>query len=63
LIDGASTAKRSGEMLVQLLMEKRSPMGTGLHIEFTGNEIPSSRLSHDEKIQDALIDWVQTITN
>lgn len=60
LIDGTSTAKRSGSMLTQLLLAKLFSTGTGLHIEFTGNEIASSTMSHDERIQDALIDWVGT---
>jgi NAD(P)-dependent dehydrogenase (short-subunit alcohol dehydrogenase family) len=55
LIDGASTAKRSGAMLVQLLSQKRFSTGTGLHVEFTGNEIPSSQMSHDKAIQDELM--------
>jgi NAD(P)-dependent dehydrogenase (short-subunit alcohol dehydrogenase family) len=60
LMDGASTAKRSGGILAQLLLAKLFPTGTGLHVEFTGREIPSSTLSHDERIQDALIDWART---
>ena len=59
LIDGASTAKRSGAMLAQILMGQRFPDGTGLHTEFTGKAIPSSRLSYDEAIQDALMAWAE----
>jgi NAD(P)-dependent dehydrogenase (short-subunit alcohol dehydrogenase family) len=58
MIDGASTAKRSGAMLAELLLRKRFPIGTGLHIEFTGKEIPSSRMSYDEALQDELITWI-----
>ena len=60
LIDGASTAKKSGAMLAQLLTQKRFPSGTGLHIEFTGNEIPSSQLSHDRAFQDELMEFALT---
>jgi NAD(P)-dependent dehydrogenase (short-subunit alcohol dehydrogenase family) len=60
LIDGASTAQRSGRVLAQLLAAKLLPIGTGLHVEFTGHQIPSSTLSYDEGIQDALINWVRT---
>jgi hypothetical protein len=59
LIDGASTAKRSGSMLAQLLLAKQLSTGTGLHIEFTGNEIASSTMSYNERTQDALIEWVR----
>ena len=55
MIDGASTAKRSGAMLAQLLSQVRQYSGTGLHIEFTGEELPSSEMSHDHALQDALI--------
>ena len=55
LIDGASTAKQSGAVLAQLLSQERYPTGTGLHIEFTGKEIPSSQLSHDQALQDELM--------
>jgi NAD(P)-dependent dehydrogenase (short-subunit alcohol dehydrogenase family) len=55
LMEGASTAKRSGALLAQLLSQKRFPIGTGLHVEFTGNEIPSSHMSHDEALQDELM--------
>jgi NAD(P)-dependent dehydrogenase (short-subunit alcohol dehydrogenase family) len=60
LMDGTSTAQRSGGVLAQLLAAKLLSIGTGLHVEFTGHQIPSSTLSHDEGIQDALIDWVRT---
>ncbi len=60
LIDGASTAKRSGTMLAQLLAGRHLPNGTGLHVEFTGQEIRSSQMSYDERLQDALIAWVGT---
>ena len=60
IIDGASTAERSGAMLAELLMAKRFPLGTGLHVEFTGDEIPSSQMSHDEALQDALMLWAST---
>ena len=60
LIDGASTAKKSGAMLAQLLARKRFPSGTGLHLEFTGSEIPSSQLSHDRAFQDELMEFTLT---
>ena len=60
MIDGASTAERSGAVLAELLTAKRFPMGTGLHVEFTGNEIPSSQMSHNKTLQDALMHWVLT---
>jgi NAD(P)-dependent dehydrogenase (short-subunit alcohol dehydrogenase family) len=60
LIDGASTAKRSGAMLAQLLSLERFSTGTGLHVEFTGNEIPSSQMSHDEELQDELMAFALT---
>lgn len=59
MIDGASTAKRSGAMLAQLLVKKRFTSGTGLHVEFTGDEIPSSKMSYDQAIQDELIAWME----
>ena len=59
MIDGASTAKRSGAMLAQLLAKKRFPIETGLHVEFTGDEIPSSKMSYDQAIQDELIAWME----
>jgi NAD(P)-dependent dehydrogenase (short-subunit alcohol dehydrogenase family) len=60
LIDGASTAKRSGAMLAQLLAGRHLPNGTGLHVEFSGQEIRSSQMSYDERLQDALMTWVGT---
>ena len=59
MIEGASTAKRSGAMLAQILMGQKFSNGTGLHIEFTGKAIPSSSLSYEEATQDALIAWVE----
>jgi NAD(P)-dependent dehydrogenase (short-subunit alcohol dehydrogenase family) len=58
LIDGASTAKRSGAMLAQLLGGRHLANGTGLHVEFTGQEIRSSEMSYDVRLQDALMAWV-----
>jgi NAD(P)-dependent dehydrogenase (short-subunit alcohol dehydrogenase family) len=55
LIDGASTAKKSGAMLALLLAQKCQAHGTGLHIEFTGDAIASSQLSHDHARQDELM--------
>ncbi len=55
LIDGASTAKQSGAMLAQLLSQTHHSVGTGLHIEFTGKEIPSSHMSHNHAYQDELV--------
>lgn len=60
MIDGASTAERSGRVLAELLMAKRFPSGTGLHIEFTGDETPSSQMSYDEALQDQLMRWAVT---
>lgn len=57
MIDGASTPKRSGAMLAQLLLQERHSTGTGLHIEFTGKVIPSSDMSHDHAVQDALMTY------
>ena len=59
MIDGASTAKRSGAMLAQILMGQKFPEGSGLHTEFTGKAIPSSRLSYDQATQDALMAWAE----
>jgi NAD(P)-dependent dehydrogenase (short-subunit alcohol dehydrogenase family) len=59
LMDGTSSAKRSGSILAQLLCAKLFSTGTGLHVDFTGAEIASSTLSYDVRIQDALIDWVR----
>ena len=59
LIDGASTAKRSGAILAQLLSQVRHSTGTGLHIEFTGKEIPSSQMSHDKALQNALMTFTK----
>ena len=59
LMDGASTAKQSGLVLAETLLAARFPTGTGVHFEFTGNEIPSSYLSYDERIQDELIAWAK----
>lgn len=61
LIDGASTAKRSGAMLAEIVLAQRFLSGTGLHVEFTGNEIPSSEISSNQLVQDALMDWAQGI--
>ena len=55
MIDGASTAQRSGAMLAQLLTREIYQTGTGLHIEFTGKQIPSSGMSYDHVLQDALM--------
>lgn len=60
LIDGASTAQRSGVLLAAMLAGRHLPDGTGLHVEFTGHEIPSSQMSYDETLQDALVEWVRT---
>ena len=45
-IDGASTAKRSGFELARLLTGVTHTEGTGLHVEYTGLEIPSLSLIH-----------------
>lgn len=58
LIDGASTAKRSGVMLADLLAGLHLPNGSGLHVEFTGDEIASSQLSYNGAAQNALVEWV-----
>lgn len=58
LIDGASTAKRSGALLAELLAGRHLPNGTGLHVEFTGREIPSSQMSYGKSLQDDLMNWV-----
>lgn len=63
LIDGASTTKISGNMLAQLMMGTHLPSGTGLHVEFTGKQIASSAMSHDETLQDALMTWVEAIVS
>ncbi len=60
-LDGASTVKQSGATLSNLLSGQILSHGTGLHVEFTGHEIPSSQISYDEMIQDELMDWAQTI--
>jgi NAD(P)-dependent dehydrogenase (short-subunit alcohol dehydrogenase family) len=57
LIDGASTTKISGNMMAKLMLGQHLPVGTGLHVEFTGSQIPSSTLSYDQSLQDALMDW------
>ncbi len=61
LIDGANTPQRSGSVLAELLTGQRFAALTGLHVEFTGNEIPSSELSHDVTKQDELIDWAHAV--
>jgi NAD(P)-dependent dehydrogenase (short-subunit alcohol dehydrogenase family) len=61
-IDGASTAERSGAQLAALLTGQAHPQGTGLHIEFTGNEIRSAPISHDEAKQDELMEWIADAT-
>lgn len=61
MIDGASTSKLSGAVLAETLMARRFASGTGLHIEFTGNEISSSEISYNHAIQDDLIDWTRRI--
>jgi NAD(P)-dependent dehydrogenase (short-subunit alcohol dehydrogenase family) len=62
LIDGASTTKISGNMMMRLLTGQHLPTGTGLHVEFTGDQIPSSKLSYDEGLQDALMTWAEPHT-
>jgi NAD(P)-dependent dehydrogenase (short-subunit alcohol dehydrogenase family) len=59
MIDGASTTKKSGEMLAQLLTGVHLPSGTGLHVEFTGTQIPSSVMSYDVTLQEALMIWAE----
>ncbi len=59
LMKGASTPKRSGKLLADLLQNGAFPEGTGLHVEFTGEEIPSSVLSYDEKAQDDLLTFAE----
>ena len=61
LIDGASTAKRSGAMLARLLTGEHLADGSGLHVEFSGLEIASSRMSYDTSIQDKLIEWADGV--
>ena len=46
-------------MLAQLLSQVRQSTGTGLHIEFTGKEIPSSQMSHDKALQNALMTFAK----
>lgn len=57
LIDGASTTKISGNMMAKLMLGQHLPVGTGLHVEFTGHSIASSKLSHDQSLQNALMEW------
>ncbi len=58
LMEGASTAKRSGALLAQMLAGLHLPDGTGLYVEFTGRELRSSQMSYEHSLQDALIAWV-----
>jgi NAD(P)-dependent dehydrogenase (short-subunit alcohol dehydrogenase family) len=57
LMAGASTAKASGELLAQMMAGAAFETETGTYIEYTRQAIPSSKLSYDEAIQDALLDW------
>lgn len=56
---GASTPERSGAVLADLLAGNVFQDGTGLYIEYTRKEIPSSKLSYDEDKQDALIEFAE----
>lgn len=62
-MDAASTPQRSGGVLADILAQDRFPTGTGLHIEFTGKQIPSSDLSYSETNQDALVSFADAQIN
>ncbi|WP_421997231.1 SDR family NAD(P)-dependent oxidoreductase [Reyranella sp.] len=54
LVPGASTAARSGAAYAELLTGRAFARGTGLHVDYTLREIPSSRDSHRVDWQDEL---------
>jgi NAD(P)-dependent dehydrogenase (short-subunit alcohol dehydrogenase family) len=54
LMPGASTAQRSGAAFAELLMGRALPHGSGMHVDFTLAERPSSRDSHRLDWQDEL---------
>lgn len=60
-MEGASTASASGKRMSRLLSGEEHSSGTGLHIEYTGKAIASSVLSYDERVQDELIEFCESL--
>ncbi len=60
-IPGASTARRSATAYAKILTGRAFPRGTGLHVDFTLAEAPSSRDSRREDWQGELLRFVERV--
>ncbi|WP_296336582.1 SDR family NAD(P)-dependent oxidoreductase [Reyranella sp.] len=60
-LPGTSTAQASGAAYAELLTGRAFPGGTGLHIDFTLAEVPSSHDSRCEDWQDELLRFVERV--
>lgn len=60
-IPGASTARRSATAYAKILTGRAFPGDTGLHVDFTLVEAPSSRDSRREDWQDELLRFVERV--
>jgi NAD(P)-dependent dehydrogenase (short-subunit alcohol dehydrogenase family) len=53
-VPGVSSARRSGQALARVLTELAVAPGTGLHLDYTLRQVPSSALSHRREVQQDL---------
>ncbi len=60
-LPGASTAQASGAAHAELVTGRAFPRGTGLHVDFTLAEIPSSQDSRRVDWQDELLRFVERV--
>ena len=60
-LPGTSTAQASGAAYAELLTGRAFPRGTGLHVDFTLAEAPSSHDSRREDWQDELLRFVERV--
>ena len=58
-IPGTSTVRRSAMAYEKILIGRAFPRGTGLHVDFTLAELPSSHDSRREDWQDELLRFVE----
>ena len=61
LMEGASSAKKSGSTLTNILLGNMPQQNSGVYVNFKGNVVESSKISHDKAAQDALIAFAEQI--
>lgn len=55
LMEGASSAKKSGSTLTNILLGNMPQLNSGVYVNFKGDVVESSEISYEKAAQDALI--------